>query len=530
MRDIPIAVLLAWPAADYQHPMTRGLSAPITIATLSSFAVVAVGLRVYTRLYVQKWPGYDDWLLILAVTTTIALNSVVGYAIVHYGWSRHIYDIPPRFLAASAMIVFIAKLLFQMATFFLRLSLLSFYYRLVHDSEKHRFRIALHCTVIFVIILFIAGACIGIFVCVPIQDYWVYPPDPHRRCFDEGPVGFVVAILNCLADLLITCLPMPLVLQLNLPRRSEIGVLVGFCLGFIVSIAAAFRTYYWYQAFIVSYDLTWEAYPLWIASSVEVNIGMICACAPAIRVLVQKKFIPTLSQLSESEGSRSDERSGEHSKRTSKLWGSMHSRNSIARPFSSSPRSVMIGDPIPLSHGSISDCSTTLSPSGLWPLKSPQQESPSIQLDDYVQDREREDFQQTNPWRDSIATSTSASWPLKEPREREDSQQSNPWRDSIATSTSASWPLKEPEKDSYPIQLDIHSQGRARGYTRQSSSLTNNRLYAKSPPVAALSGSSSISSLLDRSMDCTHGTTNQVDDIRGRQGTNAFCFSGFRYT
>lgn len=67
MRDIPIAVVLEWPIADYHHPETRGPSAPIMIAILSSFAVVAVGLRVYTRLFVQQWPGYDDWLLIMAV-------------------------------------------------------------------------------------------------------------------------------------------------------------------------------------------------------------------------------------------------------------------------------------------------------------------------------------------------------------------------------------------------------------------------------------------------------------------------------
>lgn len=64
------------------------------------------------------------------------------------------------------MIVFISKLLFQVAITFLRLSLLSFYYRLVHDSGKHRFRIALHCSVVFVITLFIVGACISIFVCM----------------------------------------------------------------------------------------------------------------------------------------------------------------------------------------------------------------------------------------------------------------------------------------------------------------------------------------------------------------------------
>lgn len=86
-----------------------------------------------------------------------------------------------------------------------------------------------------------------------------------------------MAIINCVADLLITCLPIPLVLQLDLPKKSRIGVLVLFCLGFIVTIAAICRTYYYYRANLGSYDVTWEAYPLWIASAIEVNIGLVCA-------------------------------------------------------------------------------------------------------------------------------------------------------------------------------------------------------------------------------------------------------------
>lgn len=344
----------------------------------------------------------------------------------------------------------------------------------------------------------------------PIHDYWAFPPDPHRKCFDEGPIGFVIALVNCLADFLITCLPIPLVLQLNLPRRSKIGVLVGFCLGFIVSIAAGLRTYYWYQANIVSYDVTWEAYPLWIASAVEVNIGLvcygmlfkfkpltghqICACAPAIRVLVQKKFIPALSQLSKSTGSHSAGNSGERSRRISKLWSPMNFRSSLglnypgpkyedsrrirtlnafARPFSSSQRtSLKISDPIPLSHSSLSGhstiLSTTLSPSSPWPVKSPEQISPSIQLDDDDRGRERVSTRQPNLWRDSLTTSPS-----------------NLWR---ATDLG---------RNSLSMQPDVHGQDRAKGHTRQSSSLTKARLQAKLPPLPALSGSSSIYSLLE---------------------------------
>ena len=82
-----------------------------------------------------------------------------------------------------------------------------------------------------------------------------------------------------MADLVITCLPIPLVLQLNMPLHNRLGILVLFCLGFVVLIASALRTYYFWVANVVSYDVTWEAYPLWIASAVEVNVGLVSTFA-----------------------------------------------------------------------------------------------------------------------------------------------------------------------------------------------------------------------------------------------------------
>jgi hypothetical protein len=109
----------------------------------------------------------------------------------------------------------------------------------------------------------------------PVSDYWHYPPRLDAKCYNEGPVGFMIAIINCLTDILITCLPIPLILPLDIPLRNRLGVLALLCLSFIVLIASALRTYYYYLSNIVSYDITWAAYPLWIASTVEVNVALV---------------------------------------------------------------------------------------------------------------------------------------------------------------------------------------------------------------------------------------------------------------
>lgn len=67
MRNIPLSVLLSFPSPNYKSAVTRGPAAVITVLILSCFVVIAVSLRVYTRVRVQSWSGMDDLFIVLAV-------------------------------------------------------------------------------------------------------------------------------------------------------------------------------------------------------------------------------------------------------------------------------------------------------------------------------------------------------------------------------------------------------------------------------------------------------------------------------
>ena len=60
-----------------------------------------------------------------------------------------------------------------------------------------------------------------------------------------------------------------------MPKRNRIAVVVLFSLGFAVTIAGTVRTFYIYKSLVLSYDQTWEAYPLWIAAAVEIDVGVV---------------------------------------------------------------------------------------------------------------------------------------------------------------------------------------------------------------------------------------------------------------
>src|ERR1700761_472371 len=107
----------------------------------------------------------------------------------------------------------------------------------------------------------------------PVKAYWTFPPVPNGRCLSEGKVMLGGGIVNSVSDLLITILPVPIVMRLQMPLKQRIGVCILLCLGVIVTIAGAIRTYYTWKSLLDSWDETWWAYPLWIAAAVELDLG-----------------------------------------------------------------------------------------------------------------------------------------------------------------------------------------------------------------------------------------------------------------
>lgn len=285
MRLPPYEVLLSWPTPNYENPVTRGHTLVVVNAIFLGLVIVTVGLRLYTRLVVKRWFGLDDIFILLALLFTIGLTTVVLLANRHYGWDRHAYDILFDKFVPTSKIAMSAKVVFTAAATFTRLSLHCFYYRLVADSGKTWFKWLIHANVVYTVGIFISFTFIAIFLCHPVKNYWTLTA-PANSCMDEGYVTLVCGILNCVADFATTITPIPLVMGLHMPRRQRIAVAILFGLGIIVTVAGVVRTWYIYASLIKSYDQTWYAYPLWIAATVEIDLGVICASAPVLRPLI----------------------------------------------------------------------------------------------------------------------------------------------------------------------------------------------------------------------------------------------------
>jgi hypothetical protein len=128
-----------------------------------------------------------------------------------------------------------------------------------------------------------------------VEAYWVFPLMKNAKCLDEGPVTLVAGVLNCISDLTVTILPIPIIMGLNMPFKQRLGVSALLSLGLIVTVAGVVRTYYIWRTLMDTYDETWDSMPLYICATVEIDLSILCGCAPSLKPL----FAPMVSQVSE---------------------------------------------------------------------------------------------------------------------------------------------------------------------------------------------------------------------------------------
>ncbi|EAW24072.1 uncharacterized protein NFIA_036440 [Aspergillus fischeri NRRL 181] len=277
MRLPPPEVLLTWPTPNYVDPPTRGNGALIVNIVCLSFAFVVTLLRLYTRLKITYSPGLDDVLIVIALGFAIAMCAVTSLATVRYGWNRHMWDVPPTWLSTVSKLNLVFQILFSLASSVTKLSLLWFCKRLLGAGSKGLYRTYNWCLIggmAFVSLSCALFLLFSIFQCNPIHAYWDLAPTYPYKCLNDGAIVFSASVINIFTDFLVTVLPMPLIWNLKLPTRQRIAVISIFGLGIVVNVAGSVRTVYVWKSMIASYDTTWLGWPVLLAASVEINMGL----------------------------------------------------------------------------------------------------------------------------------------------------------------------------------------------------------------------------------------------------------------
>ena len=116
-------------------------------------------------------------------------------------------------------------------------SILILYYRMFEANRA--FRIAVWFVGAYVVAWYLATNLGCILQCTPVSRQW--DKTIPGRCLNVPLFLFVTSILNCISDVAIVILPLPIVIRLQMRRGRKIAVCCIFALGGIVVIAGFLR-------------------------------------------------------------------------------------------------------------------------------------------------------------------------------------------------------------------------------------------------------------------------------------------------
>ncbi|EDP55402.1 integral membrane protein Pth11-like, putative [Aspergillus fumigatus A1163] len=240
-----------------------------TVLTVYILAIVAVALRITARLKVQQANVLaDDWLICIALVFSGLLSA-------NRSQSQRISSAPLRLLLAYVLIYVVAIPL-------IKLSIILFYRRIFGMNW-----------VMWICVLLTVGywfSCTVAFLvcCRPLSYYWTQYRDPGggKYIFNLYPFYIGNAAANVATDGIILMVPIPLVWKLQMRTAQKVLVSSIFLLGGFVCVASIVRIYFM-TLLSRSLDITWIMGDVFIWSSVEPCIGIVCACLPTLQPLLK---------------------------------------------------------------------------------------------------------------------------------------------------------------------------------------------------------------------------------------------------
>ncbi|CUS06728.1 unnamed protein product [Tuber aestivum] len=263
--------------------MTRGPLLFAVVFPLLPLSTLFVCLRFYCRYFIVQNVGLDDWIMLVALVSAWQIGVINVYQ-VKYGSGTHMKDLPftPDFFVKTLKVWYAYQIVYLIALFFVKISILAFYRRL---SPAQGYQTAIKVVAAAVTVYTIAMVFVNAFEC-PKDPTLAWAPTFPKGCNNLVPVYYAQAGFNIFSDLVILVLPLPSLIRLQVSKRRRVALVVVFCIGSIAVIASIVRINALY-IFQNSKDIPYDGIFILIWSQVEINVAIISASAPGILPLVR---------------------------------------------------------------------------------------------------------------------------------------------------------------------------------------------------------------------------------------------------
>ncbi|KAF2271924.1 uncharacterized protein EI97DRAFT_240135 [Westerdykella ornata] len=245
-------------------------------------SIISTALRLWAKRAGRNGITLDDYLIVFATICLIGeCASGLGYGPPH-GMGRHVIAVDPEDLKMVRLGDYVFSHFYDFALVFVKLGILTFYYRV--------FVVPLFRKCVLAVIAFVIAWGIGItvtlaLVCQPIQAFW--DSNVKGKCLHLVEFTYFTNISNLITDLIIFVMPWPVIWHLQLQRKKKLLLGLIFSAGLATCVVSAIRL-----TVVFGHgdpDFTWYYVPLGAYSAFEPLGGILCTNLPIIWHMWRKR-------------------------------------------------------------------------------------------------------------------------------------------------------------------------------------------------------------------------------------------------
>ncbi|KAF2215551.1 hypothetical protein CERZMDRAFT_34355 [Cercospora zeae-maydis SCOH1-5] len=269
-----------------------------------TLALIACGTRFGVRVFMVKSFGADDYVmlsaLILAVATFVCFVGEVHDA---QAVGRHAECLTAHQRELFGEWMYVHSLVVMWGVILVKISIALFLMRLVPPGKN--WKAVLWATVVFLIAFMLACTGTLVFQCWPIRAAWDSAARQTASCFSNdtfSAIGLTNSAINVATDFLLAALPIPVIIKLQVNKRSKFSLIAILSIGYFACAAGIVKAVKQSQWFGEADPFWHDSFNVW--NMIELSIGITAASLPALRPLFATILATTKGAISNTFGSK----------------------------------------------------------------------------------------------------------------------------------------------------------------------------------------------------------------------------------
>ncbi|KAL8393822.1 hypothetical protein RB595_003540 [Gaeumannomyces hyphopodioides] len=289
-----------------------GRSYTIQQIVLSTVSGLTVLLRMLSKTFSKDAEGgmntlgADDLTILAAYVLLLPKMYLCGVLMTSAGLGRDVWTLSTHQIRDYAFYWYFAEPIYFAVASLTRISIILFFMRVFTGRGlrptfvrgRLDFRHVLWGTLAFNVAMAAAFIVTALAQCAPVSFYWSQYDGGAQagRCVDGSALVWSNAWVGIAMDAWMLCLPLSQIAGLNLSRWRRLLVGGMFGVGFLVAVISILRLHV--LGGFASDNPTWDQLPVAVWSALEMHVGIVCACLPAIRVALARTLPEAASRVS----------------------------------------------------------------------------------------------------------------------------------------------------------------------------------------------------------------------------------------